>query len=333
MALSHANPLSNFPTLVASQIWALGGATYDSLSRTAVIPCSAARDLSAGTINLQFEGPGGPGLRLPLSDLVLSAEATEELGWSSDAFGNDTQWCLFGVQNSTHAWSTAPSLTYSLGSSLLRRAYTAVDLVNQQVAVAPVAFGAKESTVVAFEQYGARIPRSEIYCLDGFSCETSLSGPNDGWPDDRGQMVNSRGWPRAVVAAGAILGALVILSAVAATLLLTRKGYCGRERKSVKGKEVETPPALAPMSMLSVPRGGVAPQTQPAFAARPGVTTDINNTPDVRTGPAGGRGDWPLAQDVAGGGHLSREGPPEPDVAPVSPVSTVEEEQPRRNHT
>ena len=321
MALTHANPLSNFPTEVANELWALAGAKYDAISRSAIIPCSGAGNLSLGTVTLRFVSADGPTLEFPLSDLTVSPEVTEGLGWSSTTASNDTKWCLFGVQNSTHPWGTAPSLAYSLGASMLRRAYTVVDLVNSQVALAPVRFDVAERDVVAFERYAARIPRSEPYCPYVNSvCESETS------TYDGSRLPNTRAWPVVAVAIGATLGALVVFLAVIAALILTKRGYCGGARKvDVKEKGVEPPPSP---SVAPVPTRAV----QTPAAAGAAAASDAHTS----SAGGGGEGDWPLSQAIAGSEGGAARGPlplPRHSEVPVSPVSSESDETPPRGPT
>ena len=111
-----------------------------------VVPC----DLASvdGTLNYGFGGPGGPVIKVAVSDLVLPL--TLRSG-RKPTFSDGTEACQLGIQ-------PAGDLPILLGDTFLRSAYAVYDLANNRIALAQTDFNSTDSNVVAFASEGAQIP-------------------------------------------------------------------------------------------------------------------------------------------------------------------------------
>lgn len=184
VVFSPPDPLSVLPDDVASQIWEIAGAYYDSTVEMATIGCNAGSD---GSTTFSFrlgQGSSGPNISVALEDLIIPVTDVDLSSYSSYYFsGLDTDVCLFGVQNTSLGYSY--TLGYSLGSSILRRTYSVFDFVNDEIAIAPVKFGATEtSNIVAFETYGASAPSSTSYCTASYCSKSSSDGTSSNGDSD-----------------------------------------------------------------------------------------------------------------------------------------------------
>lgn len=188
---SPPNTLSILPSAIASQIWEIAGAYFEEDMYMALIGCSAASDTTFNfTIQLGGSGADGPIITATMSDLVIPADEFNISSQSSyyGDVGGDV--CVFGVQNGSVLGYSSDygydSQEYSLGSTFLRRTYSVFDLVNSQVAIAPVVFGASAtSDIVPFPSYGAMVPLSTLLCSYS-SCSSdsgTSSNPNSGSTD------------------------------------------------------------------------------------------------------------------------------------------------------
>lgn len=186
---SPPDTLSVVPSDVASQIWNLVGAYYQENYGMALIGCSAASDTTMNfTMQLGSEGADGPIITATMSDLVIPASeyniSFQATSYYSDIDGDV---CVFGIQNSSVLGYTDSygydSQAYTLGSTMLRRTYSVFDLANSEVAVAPVVFGASESSnIVPFTSYGATAPSSTVLCSYS-DCSSDTSSSNSGKTD------------------------------------------------------------------------------------------------------------------------------------------------------
>lgn len=226
VSVSPSDSISILPTDIATQIWQLVGATYDEDWGRALIPCDAAN--STETFTFQLAGTDGPIIEATMADLVISADQFVDSTWSWDTSSEITQ-CLFGIQNSSSYYYYYDDY-YTLGSTLLRRTYTVFDLVNDEVAVAPVNFGSDESNVVPFPVYGATIPSATLKC-GSYGCYTGTAtsytgsgggsgsgGSGDG--DSDSSDPRGLGMPSVPAVVGASLGAGLGALLIAGVVLL-----------------------------------------------------------------------------------------------------------------
>lgn len=202
---SPSDMISILPTSIASQMWDMAGAYYDTDVEQALIGCTAASDDTANfTIQLGGQGADAPILSVSMADLVVpSSEFNISYVYGSYAYDISDGVCLFGVQNSSY-YSYGSQNT--LGNSLLRRTYSVFDLVNNEVAVAPAVFGASAtSNVVPFESYRAAVPSSTLICSSSYCLSSAGSDGADaagGSEDDGG----SGGGRSVILSLGALLG-------------------------------------------------------------------------------------------------------------------------------
>lgn len=202
---SPADTVSVLPNDLASQIWQIAGAYFDESAGLALVSCSAANDKTNFTIQLGGRGSKGPVITALMSDLVIPAD---ELNVTDIYYAEDNvNACMFGVQNSsTPSYSYSSTGSYSLGNTLLRRTYSVFDLVNNEVAVAPVNPDATStSVIVPFESYGAVVPSSTILCLYSGCFSGSDSGSGSGSDGDSDESSES-GLPAGLLPVGALVG-------------------------------------------------------------------------------------------------------------------------------
>ncbi|KAK7745521.1 hypothetical protein SLS53_003021 [Cytospora paraplurivora] len=255
-AFSPPDSVSYLPTDVASQIWELAGAYYQANADVALISCSAANDTTT-TFSLQLgQGIYGPIITATVADLVVPHEAVDLTVWSTYYIDDDPDVCLFGVQNSTSAFSYS-SGSYSLGSTLLRRTYSVFDLVNGEIAVAPVKFGATAtSNIVPFSAYGASVPSSTMHCIYSDCYETSSDGTDSGDSD------SSSTAPSGVLSLGAVLGISLGIGLGALAVGIAGFLFWGYRRNKNKNRGKET------ASALSAEAGEAPPLVPPHSDAR-----------------------------------------------------------------
>lgn len=190
---SPPDTLSIVPSVIASQIWEIVGAYYQEDYGLALIGCSAASDTTVNiTMQLGSQGANGPIITATMSDLVVPSSELNLTSQASSYYSDiDGDVCVFGVQNSsvlgyTDSYSYG-SLAYSLGSTMLRRTYSVIDLANSEVAIAPVVFGASEaSNIVPFTSYGATVPSSTVVCSYS-DCSSDTGSSSNGGTDSENE--------------------------------------------------------------------------------------------------------------------------------------------------
>lgn len=284
-AFSPPDSVSYLPTDVASQIWELAGAYYESNVDVALISCSAANDTTT-TFSLQLgQGIYGPIITATVADLVVPHEAVDLTVWSTYYTEDDSDVCLFGVQNSTSEYNYSTG-TYRLGSTLLRRTYSVFDLVNRQIAVAPVKFGATAtSNIVPFSAYGASVPSSTMHCIYSDCYETSSDGTDSDVSDSSSTL------PPGVLSLGAVLGISLGIGLGALAVGIAGFLFWGHRRNKNKngGKEFasalsaeagEAPPLVPPRSAVGEAEG--APEMAEA-AVPPAVYKGKGKAPAYST--------------------------------------------------
>lgn len=317
---------SNLPDPVAEKMWSMAGATYNTTINLATIPCDAASAAKDGgaRFNLVLAGADGPVLDVRLADLIIpQTVAVERWGSGSPDGAAPPGTCLFAVQNGSTwygvdviASSSSSEYCYNLGAALLRRSYMVFDLVNSEVAVAPVVFGATAaaSNVVAFESYGAVAPSSTAYCIEGGSgCATaggtSTSGPASSDPTDSDPGSVDVGL---IVGLSVAFGLITLVGLIAAFVV-----WAKMLRNKPPVKEVESDAARdegdsAATDRTPVAQGGAPTSTLPAVGEEMTEASAGNQAPQLAAAPsvapsghAGGGGQWPL-QD----GSAESESPP-----------------------
>lgn len=293
---SPSDTVSNLPTDIASQVWQMAGAYYDDSVGMALVSCSAADDATNFTIQLGGQGSKGPIISAFMSDLVIPADEFNMSSYYSYYYKGTENMCLFGVQNSSSV-SYYSSSSYNLGSTLLRRTYSVFDLVNNEVAVAPVKFDATStSNIVPFESYGASVPSSTILCVYSDCYADSGSGSGTNSDNSLGQEIGGTRRLTGVLPVGALVGmslgiALGCLALGLAGILIWRH----RRNRSPSAKEVA--------SVSSAEAGGGAPIMSSATAAG-GAAPEMEEPP--RAPAAGvGKGKAPEVREPVPGSSMS----------------------------
>lgn len=147
--LDSGTTLTLLPNEIAAQVFAELGATVDPRLESVLVPCSLANN--TGTLNYGFGGPGGPVIKVPMSELVLPLTLTSG---NQPVFTDGTEACQLGIQ-------AAGNLPTLFGDTFLRSAYVVYDLENNRVALAQTRTGPKGTNIVEFESRGAAIPYAE----------------------------------------------------------------------------------------------------------------------------------------------------------------------------
>lgn len=289
-AFYPTDSLSVLPDDVASQFWEIAGAYYDSSTEMALIGCNAGDDASTNFTFRLGTGTNGPNITAALDDLIVPVTDVDFATYSSSYFSSlDDGVCLFGVQNRSIFSSSQYSYTsdYSLGSGILRRTYSVFDFVNDEIAIAPVKFGATgTSNVVAFATYGSTAPSSTMLCVLSSCSKTTSSdgttgsgGGSGGGGDDLADDILSV--PALV---GVSLGVgLCALSVGIIGFLIWRH----RMRRRMAGKDVagsvtsaEAGEAAPPPPPRGGAAGGAAPGPEMTQASQPHVG-DKGKAPEI----------------------------------------------------
>ncbi|KAL2112933.1 hypothetical protein VUR80DRAFT_6055 [Thermomyces stellatus] len=241
--------LTNLPSALARKIWHLAGATYDENSGYATIPCSGGTASSASELILGLGVYGNATARVPFEDLVIPYDI------APIGSGSDDDMCVFAIQSrsSTGELSDDEDGPWALGGVVLQNTYVVFDLVNDEVAFAPVRAtdgGSPTETIVPFSSYGAEIPHSE---------------DADGSPPDLDSPYPNRDSPLRGITAIILMILGVLLGVVGLVALLWfcwRRGYCCfRGRR--KPKEPPTAPQHGPIADKIVYAGALPPALPP----------------------------------------------------------------------
>jgi hypothetical protein len=144
--LDSGTTITLLPDDLAQAIFSEVGAVVSRSLGAVVVPCALAN--VNGTINYGFGGPGGPTIKVAVSDLVLPLTLTSG---RQPKFRDGSPACQLGIQ-------AAGDLPVLLGDTFLRSAYAVYDLFNNRIALAQTDFNSTDSNVVAFASEGAQIP-------------------------------------------------------------------------------------------------------------------------------------------------------------------------------
>lgn len=290
--VSPPDTVSNLPTKVAEQIWGIAGAYYDENVELAVIECSKAN--STQTFSFMLSDPtDGPTITASMADMVVPVTDWNLVSSYSYAFDQGdypAPMCLFGVQNGTSYYSYY-SEAYYFGSTLLRSTYAVFDLVNNEIAIAPVKFDATElSNIVAFQSYGAKTPSATKHCTYNNCYQASTFPYGDG---SDGISTEAHGGTSTPKSFSLLVLILAILGAVLGSLVLAALGFCiWRHRKAKKTKSEkeaaaeavagaeagDVPPPLPPRRGVVNETGPAAPETQ---VPPPPTAVDKGKAPEI----------------------------------------------------
>ena len=144
--LDSGTTLTLLPDQLAELVFAELGATNDERLGAVLVPCTLANN--TGMLNYGFGGPGGPQIRIPMSELVLPLTLSSG---GSAVFDDGTPACQLGIQ-------AAGNLPTLFGDTFLRSAYVVYDLDNQRIGMAQTDFDASGENIVEFASRGADIP-------------------------------------------------------------------------------------------------------------------------------------------------------------------------------
>jgi hypothetical protein len=149
VVLDSGSSITTLPADIVSLIYREFAATNSSDFGPGIVSCTT--EHNSGTINFGFGGPGGPTIKVPMSEIVDPVLlATGEQATGSDG----TPVCQLGI--TAQDPSSMDSITF--GDTFLRSAYVVYDMYNNQIALAQTDFNAATSNVVAFASMGAAIP-------------------------------------------------------------------------------------------------------------------------------------------------------------------------------
>lgn len=239
--------ITNLPSSIAKKIWHLAGAKYDRDYQQATISCSGGSSPDSELI-IGLGVNGNATARVSFKDLVIPRDVSP-IGSSSD----DDDTCMFAIQSrsSTGDLSDDEYEPWALGGVVLQNTYVVFDLVNDEVALAPVRSGTGE--VVPFPSYGAEIPHSE---------EADPISYSDGYPYDYDRPGNGTSFP--------ILLIIVILLAVGGfisfiTLMFCcwYRGWCCCKGRRKKMEPAVLPPQGGPLSEKVLYAGALPPALPP----------------------------------------------------------------------
>lgn len=122
---------------------------------------------NTGTLNYGFGGPGGPVIKVPVSQLVLPLVLQNG---QQPEYDDGTPACQLGLQ-------AAGDLPVLFGDTFLRSAYVVYDLDNNRIALAQTDFNATDSNVVAFEKGGTAIPSATSAENEANVSQTATGNP------------------------------------------------------------------------------------------------------------------------------------------------------------
>ncbi|KAI0999760.1 hypothetical protein K3495_g8438 [Podosphaera aphanis] len=166
--LDSGTTITLLPDDVAELVFEELNATPEPRIGAVVVPCALAQN--SGTLNYGFGGPGGPVIKVAVSDLVLPL--TDSKG-QSPKYNNGETACQLGIQ-------AAGPLPVLFGDTFLRSAYVVYDLVNNRIALAQTDFNATDSNVVSFPGYGAPIPSAKTAVSEALVTQTISDIPKAG---------------------------------------------------------------------------------------------------------------------------------------------------------
>ena len=148
--LDSGTTITLLPDDVIDSVYAELGATLSQELGGAIVPCSLSSN--TGTLNYGFGGPGGPVIKVAMSQLVLPLGS---VAGGIPTYSNGETICQLGIQ-------AAGQMPVLFGDTFLRSAYVVYDLDNNQIALAQTDFNATDSNIVAFPSLGAAIPSASV---------------------------------------------------------------------------------------------------------------------------------------------------------------------------
>ncbi|KAH8747915.1 aspartic peptidase domain-containing protein [Hyaloscypha sp. PMI_1271] len=166
--LDSGTTITLLPDEVCSKLFSELGASINNQLGAVIVPCDLAKN--TGTINYAFGGPGGPTIKVQMSQLVLPLTTTTG---QVPTYQNGQTVCQLGIQ-------PAGQLPTLFGDTFLRSAYVVYDLENNQIALAQTNFNAKNSNIVSFASKGAAIPSATRASNELAVTQTASGNPRVG---------------------------------------------------------------------------------------------------------------------------------------------------------
>lgn len=146
--LDSGTTITLLPDDLAALVFEELGATPEDELGVVLVPCALADN--SGSLSYGFGGPGGPVVKVAVSDLVIPL--VDSMG-RSPSFKNGQKACQLGLE-------PAGNLPILFGDTFLRSAYVVYDLANNRVGLAQTNPNATDSKIVPFSEYGAPIPNA-----------------------------------------------------------------------------------------------------------------------------------------------------------------------------
>ncbi|KAF3914560.1 Candidapepsin-1 [Orbilia brochopaga] len=140
--LDSGTTLTYLPEQLAEQILEAADAVYDRGSDIYYVQCDLGQ--SSATLNYQFGGRNGPTIKVPFSELVLSANAVRVRG---------VDYCVFGIK------PAASGDILLFGDTFLRSAYVVYNLDGQTIGIAQANNAATDSKIVEVGAGGSMAER------------------------------------------------------------------------------------------------------------------------------------------------------------------------------
>lgn len=163
--LDSGTTITLLPDDIAALVYEELGAIPEPEIGAVVVPCALSQ--ASGTLNYGFGGPGGPVIKVEVSDLVLPLTDSKGRGTT---FKNGQPACQLGIQ-------AAGSLPVLFGDTFLRSAYAVYDLINNRIGLAQTNFNATGSNIVPFPSFGAPIPNA-LTAQNEAQVTQTASGPS-----------------------------------------------------------------------------------------------------------------------------------------------------------
>jgi hypothetical protein len=166
--LDSGTTITLLPDEICTKLFSELGASINNQLGAVIVPCDLAKN--TGTINYAFGGPGGPTIKVQMSQLVLPLTTTTG---QVPTYQNGQTVCQLGIQ-------PAGQLPTLFGDTFLRSAYVVYDLENNQIALAQTNFDAKNSNIVSFASKGAAIPSATQASNELAVTQTASGNPRVG---------------------------------------------------------------------------------------------------------------------------------------------------------
>ncbi|CAG8978664.1 hypothetical protein HYALB_00011761 [Hymenoscyphus albidus] len=163
--LDSGTTITLLPDELAASIFQELGATVNQRLGAVIVPCALAQ--KQGTINYGFGGPGGPVIKVSVSELVLPLTLTNG---QTPKYTNGQAACQLGIQ-------AAGNLPILLGDTFLRSAYVVYDLINNRIALGQTNFNVTNSDIVPFPSSGAPIPSASAAPNEAVVTQTATGIP------------------------------------------------------------------------------------------------------------------------------------------------------------